>query len=129
MCDAVHRGNSGPAARIEQTHRGVVPVQHRKMLDGRDLSTRSAIDVTYAGQRPRRNVMADRNTGAGGSGSDSSAEPKATPREGGMASAGLPSPDAMLGMWTSWMEQLSASPQASANLDWPQWEIASGTPD
>ena len=73
--------------------------------------------------------MADRNTGAGGSHSDPSGEPKATPREGGVASAGLPSPDAMLGMWTSWMDQLSASPQASANLDWPQWEIASGTPD
>src|SRR4051794_2760207 len=99
------------------------------MLDGRDLPMSSVIEVAYAGQRLWRNAMADRNTGAGRSHSDSSGEPKPGFQGGGEAGAGLPSPDAMLGMWTSWMEQLSASPQASANLAWPQWEIASGLPD
>ena len=61
--------------------------------------------------------MSDQNTGGGLAQSGQSQGRHAT--AGGMSPQ---SPDQMLGMWTSWMEQFSAAPQAAQNLGWPQWE-------
>jgi polyhydroxyalkanoate synthase subunit PhaC len=65
--------------------------------------------------------MSDPNTGGGLAQSGQS--------RGGHVTAGMSpqSPDQMLGMWTAWMEQFSAAPQAAQNLGWPQWPNTPGT--
>ena len=72
--------------------------------------------------------MAEQNYGAG----------LAHPRVGMGSTAGTrsdarsdvaASPEMMLGMWTSWMEQLSSTPQSPGDLAWPAWDINVGTPN
>src|SRR3954454_14471755 len=66
--------------------------------------------------------MSDQNTGGGLAQSGQS--------KGGHATAGgisPPSLDQMLGLWTAWMEQVSAAPQAAQSLGWPQWPKTPGT--
>ena len=72
--------------------------------------------------------MADLNTGAGSSRSDSSEESKARSRGGSETGTDLRGPDVMLSIWTSWMERLSTSPQIPENLDWPNSGILPGSP-
>jgi polyhydroxyalkanoate synthase len=67
--------------------------------------------------------MAGRDTDEGQAQLGMSARTKAEPREG--AGAG---PDVMLSMWTSWMERMSASTQASTDHGRPWWEISSDNP-
>ena len=39
-----------------------------------------------------------------------------------------PGPDVMLGLWASWMDQMSTSVQASAEKDRSWWEMTVGNP-
>lgn len=73
--------------------------------------------------------MADRNNGAGRAHQGGGGEINTEHRDSGRIGVGLPSPDVVLSMWTSWMERLSTSPQASASLDWPRWELPPGSPN
>ncbi|WP_336492601.1 PHA/PHB synthase family protein [Methylobacterium nigriterrae] len=68
--------------------------------------------------------MANQNTGGGRAQSGRSEEAQEGSAHSRGTGAGRPSPDQMLGMWTSWMEQLSASPPAAQNPAWPQWQNA-----
>ena len=40
----------------------------------------------------------------------------------------VPGPDVMLGLWASWMDRMSASPQASADHGKPWWEMTADNP-
>jgi polyhydroxyalkanoate synthase subunit PhaC len=72
--------------------------------------------------------MAGRDTDEGQRQLGMSGRAKAEPRERAEASADLPGPDVMLSMWTSWMERMSASTQASTDYGRPWWEISSDNP-
>ena len=39
-----------------------------------------------------------------------------------------PGPDVMLGLWTSWMDQMSASTQAAAGQAKPWWQATTDVP-
>ncbi|MBD0273676.1 MAG: hypothetical protein ICV73_17325, partial [Acetobacteraceae bacterium] len=46
-------------------------------------------------------------------------------RSAGGGALGVPSPDAMLGVWTSWMEAMSGpAAQGWTNAAKPWWEVA-----
>jgi polyhydroxyalkanoate synthase subunit PhaC len=49
---------------------------------------------------------------------------KAQPQAGGSG----PGPDVMLGLWTSWMDQMSNSTQASAGQAKPWWQTTTDAP-
>src|SRR5215217_6690378 len=47
---------------------------------------------------------------------------------GAASGARAPGPDVMLGMWASWMDQMSAPAQASADQGKPWWQMTTDAP-
>jgi polyhydroxyalkanoate synthase len=66
--------------------------------------------------------MSGQNIGGGLGRSSQSSAPHAAP--GGISSQ---SPDQMLGMWSAWVDQISATPHAAQNLAWVQWPSMPGS--